>query len=97
MEFQIPTTGWIWGNGWQESAGNKTQLAYFRKIVSVKEIPDERKIQISADSRYKLYINDRLVCVGPSKGDRMVWYFDEVDAAPYLAVGENVIAVAGSE
>lgn len=55
MEFQIPTTGWIWGNGWQESAGNKTQLAYFRKIVSVKEIPDERKIQISADSRYKLY------------------------------------------
>ena len=21
MEFQIPTTGWIWGNGWQESAG----------------------------------------------------------------------------
>lgn len=93
MEFQIPTTGWIWGNGWQESAGNKTQLAYFRKIVSVKEIPDERKIQISADSRYKLYINDRLVCVGPSKGDRMVWYFDEVDAAPYLAAGENVIAV----
>ena len=50
-------------------------------------------ICISADSRYKLYINDRLAEVGPSKGDSQIWFQDEIDIRSYLKSGDNVIAV----
>ena len=48
----------------------------------------------SADTRYKLYVNARLAEVGPSRGDRQVWFYDTVDILPYLHKGINVIAVA---
>ncbi|MCM1086735.1 MAG: hypothetical protein NC419_01175 [Muribaculaceae bacterium] len=53
----------------------------------------EMKIRISAESRYKLYVNGQLAEIGPCKGDTMVWYYDEVDIAPFLLEGENVLAV----
>ena len=55
--------------------------------------PESLKLQISADSRYKLYVNGKLAELGPSKGDRQLWYLDEVELVPYLQPGENVLAV----
>jgi hypothetical protein len=51
-------------------------------------------IRISADTRYKLYVNDILVETGPSRGDAQVWFYDTVNLAPYLVKGLNVIAVS---
>lgn len=68
-------------------------LALFRGLVALTEVPERLRIQITADSRYKLYINGAFVEAGPSRGDGKVWYVDTVDIAPWLLLGENVLAV----
>lgn len=92
MEFQIPMTNWMWIPGWESADQRKCHLVYFRKIFEVPEAPKSLRIRISADSRYKLWVNGTLAEVGPVKGDRLVWYADEVELAPYLVAGENVLA-----
>lgn len=65
----------------------------FRKAFSLEELPQQAKIHISADSKYRLYINGQYVCMGPLKGTEYERYYDTVDIAPYLKPGENVIGV----
>lgn len=91
MDFQIPLTGWVWLPNWQEK--ETPSLAYFRKRFELIQQPKELKLQVSADSRYKLFVNGTLVGIGPSKGDGTVWFVDEVDVGPWLIEGENVLAV----
>lgn len=86
-------TNWIWVDNWQAEDKEEPALVLFRKILKITYTPKEARIQISADSRYKLYINGQLVEVGPSRGDRQVWFFDEIDIIPYISEGENVFAV----
>lgn len=65
----------------------------FRRSIFLDEIPEKAKIQISADSRYKLYVNGELVEVGPCKGDCEVWYYDTINLKEYLKKGKNIVAV----
>ena len=48
--------------------------------------------RVSADTRYKLFVNGREVLCGPSKGNRYVTYYETVDLTPYLTEGENEIS-----
>ncbi len=91
MEFQIPLTGWIWLDGWRDPG--EAQLVRFRKTFSLAQLPERLPLEISADSRYKLFVNGTLISVGPSKGDRLLWFADKADIAPCLRRGENVLAV----
>lgn len=50
-------------------------------------------IKISADSKYKLYVNNHFVCYGPARGDRQVWYYDEPNISPYLCEETNTIRI----
>ena len=94
MEFQIPYTNWMWLPEWKAEDKEEPCLVYFRKVFLIKEKMTGRyEIEISADSRYKLYVNGELSEIGPSKGDRMKWYYDTVDISPYVKEGENCIAV----
>ena len=94
MEFQIPYTNCIWLPVWGPDDQEECALAYFKKNVKLDAVPEEAcEIEISADSRYKLYVNGVLAELGPSKGDRMKWYYDTVDLGPFLKEGENSIAV----
>lgn len=92
MEFQIPMTNWMWIPEWEKADQERAHLVYFRKIFVLNEVPESLRIRISADTRYKLWVNGALVEAGPVKGDRLVWYVDEVELAPYLTAGENVLA-----
>ena len=89
----MQNTHWIWAPGIKEYVEEKPYLVYFRKEVVLEREINRRMIRISADTRYKLYINDRLINVGPAKGDDKVWYYDELEVTPFLKTGKNTIAV----
>ncbi len=69
-------------------AENDNVLYRFRKTVYIDKA-DGVTAFISADSRYKLYINDVYVCEGPCIGTHK--YYDEVDISSYIKNGENKI------
>lgn len=50
-------------------------------------------IRITADSRYKLYVNGRYMLSGPLKGDHYHKYYDTVDVTSCLRQGKNCVAV----
>lgn len=74
-------------------AKEKPMRMLFRRTFYFDEMPETAKLMVSADSRYKLYANGRLVEVGPCKGDSEVWYYDTLELVSYLRTGRNVIAV----
>lgn len=67
-------------------------LYYFRKEINLQEKPSQFIVHVSADNRYKLYVNEKLVSLGPAWGDIQHWNYEIVDLAPYLKSGENIIA-----
>ncbi len=64
----------------------------FRKTVNCPVKPATFTIHVSADNRYKLYVNEQLVSLGPARGDLQHWNFETVDIAAYLQAGNNIIA-----
>ncbi len=66
---------------------------HFRKTLDVGATPPTAfPVYVSADNRYKLYVNGVLVSLGPTRGDLLHWRYAKVDLAPYLRAGTNVIA-----
>ena len=86
-------SNWIWTPEWIHEDKKSPRIVYFRRVIEVAEIPESVYLNISADTRYKLYVNGFLVEIGPSKGDREVWFYDRVDLAPYLKAGKNILGV----
>jgi len=64
----------------------------FRKAFTLSAKPASFIVYVSADNRYKLYVNGQLVSLGPARGDIFHWNFETVDLAPHLQTGKNVIA-----
>lgn len=64
----------------------------FRKSFELTAIPTSFIIHVSADNRYKLFINEKLVSLGPARGDLYFWNFETVDIAHYLNPGKNTVA-----
>ncbi|MFT4032601.1 MAG: alpha-L-rhamnosidase C-terminal domain-containing protein [Siphonobacter sp.] len=90
----LPEARWISTQA-SQSATN-TWLAY-RKTIDLSQIPEQKVIaSIAVDSKYWLWINERLVVFegglkrGPSPLNS---YYDEVDLTPYLTKGKNRIAL----
>lgn len=90
---RIPGNGWIWIPSWDAEDEKLPEFVYFRKVIEFQKVPESFAVKVSADSRYKLYINGQFIVAGPSKGDEQVWFFDEIDIKPYLQDGKNVLAV----
>ncbi|MBK0379786.1 alpha-L-rhamnosidase-related protein [Mucilaginibacter segetis] len=64
---------------------------HFRKSIALDAAPKKFIIHVSADNRYKLYVNDQLVSLGPARGDMYYWNYESLDIAPYLLAGKNMI------
>ena len=72
--------------------GSGYGVLYFRKKIILESIPKSFIVHVSADNRYNLYVNGRLVSWGPAVDDLMNWNYETIDLTPYLLKGENIIA-----
>ncbi len=68
-------------------------LYLFRKTFELEATRESFVLHISADPRYKLFVNGAFVTMGPALGDLQEWRYETVDIAGYLEVGRNLIAV----
>ncbi len=71
---------------------NEYGVYKFRHVIDLKEKPASFIVHVSADNRYKLFVNDQQVSHGPARGDLFHYNFETVDLAPYLNTGKNVIS-----
>lgn len=67
-------------------------VLHFRKNFELASVPSSFLVHVSADNRYKLFVNEKLVSLGPSRGDLYYWNYETVDLASYLHQGKNTIA-----
>lgn len=71
----------------------KNTFMLFRHVFHVEPGLEHAKIYISADSRYKLFVNGQYVGRGINRCEAYYWYYDIHDITPLLREGKNVIAV----
>ena len=82
---------WIWDS---ENLTENNVWMCFSKTISLDTVPDKLIADISADSKYWLYINGETVVFEGSvkRGpDENSGYYDSIDIAPYLKEGDNSI------
>lgn len=80
----------------EHSQSRPNTWALWRKNFNVDKVPSSVKARIATDTKYWLYINERLVVFegGLKRGpEPNATYYDEVEIAPYLQEGDNLIAV----
>jgi alpha-L-rhamnosidase len=86
----------VWQAAWithPEESESGFGVYHFRKTFQLESVPSTAIARVSADNRYRLFVNGRVVCFGPQRGDVEHWRYESVDFAPHLNAGENVIAV----
>src|SRR5450631_774325 len=84
-----------WKASWIAVPGESSQgygVYLFRKSFVMPGKPDSFFIHVSADNRYKLYVNEHQVSLGPARGDLEHWNFETLDIAPFLHTGLNILA-----
>jgi hypothetical protein len=65
----------------------------FRRTFELDQAPEKFIIHISADNRYRLYINGEYRLAGPSSSDINHYRYATLDIAGNLKAGKNIIAV----
>ena len=91
----LPDYNRPWDAKWiaaQNDRGTDYGVFYFRKSIDLPSKPASFIIHVSADNRYKLYVNGKLLSLGPARGDTYYWNYETVDIAPSLSTGKNIIA-----
>jgi hypothetical protein len=67
-------------------------IFHFRKAIELAQKPAHFVVHVSADNRYRLFVNGKAVALGPARSDLQNWNYETIDLAPYLQTGRNVLA-----
>lgn len=82
---------WIWLDK-DAASGTKQERAYLRRTFRIADPGKARlTIDVTADSRYRLYMNGVWVSGGPAKGDGWSHYYETLDLTAYLVPGVNAL------
>ena len=81
---------WIWLPGERTLANT---FVLFRRELELAAAPVSARGFVSADSRYRLFVNGRRVQWGPAPCDPRSYEADPIDLARWLVPGPNVIGV----
>lgn len=72
----------------------RDQLVLLRRSVELSDRPETAWARVTADGRYRLWVNGVAVGRGPVRGDPRRLRYDRVDLAPQLRPGANTVAAA---
>jgi hypothetical protein len=84
-----PPANWIAPPG---VPGDSFTVFHARRTFDLTTVPARFVVHVSADNRYRLYVNGLQVSSGPQRSDVTHWRYETLDLAPHLRVGRNVIA-----
>ena len=84
-----PAASWIAPPG---MPGDTFTVFHARRTFDLLAAPAHFIVHVSADNRYRLYVNGVEVSSGPQRSDVTHWRYETVDLAPRLHAGRNVIA-----
>jgi len=72
--------------------GDSFTVFHARRTFELATKPARFVVHVSADNRYRLYVNGVQVASGPQRSDVTHWRYETVDLAPNLRAGRNVVA-----
>lgn len=88
--FPSEAARWIWLDGADADADC---YVLFRRAFDLADRPAPAPIRLTAGQSYRLWVNGRFAGYGPVPSDPAWQHYDELDLAPLLAPGRNVLAV----
>jgi hypothetical protein len=65
---------------------------HFRKAITLERKPERFVVHVSADNRYRFFVNGEFVASGPAQSDLRNWRYETLDLAPHLTAGANTLA-----
>ncbi len=66
--------------------------SFFRRTFQLASVPDSVRVFVSADSRYRMFVNGTRLGRGPLKGTLRRYHVEEYEISHLLAAGANVVA-----
>jgi len=83
---------WITQSVYNAMTGSPT-VCMFRKSFNLDEIPQSFIVHVSADNRYKFFVNGSYIGNGPARSVPEHWQYETYNLSPYLQNGKNTLAV----
>ena len=72
--------------------GDSFTVFHARRTFVLDSAPRRFVVHVSADNRYRLYVNGVQISSGPQRSDVTHWRYETLDLAPQLHAGRNVVA-----
>jgi len=93
--WRLPPESKSWAAHWitHPDAVRAAQGVYlFRTSLTLDTVPLSLPVKVSADQRFKLFVNGSFIGSGPALSDPWHWRYERFDLATALRPGVNVIA-----